>query len=609
MNPSATISNDQPIVRASKRKSSTKKTGAVKKACLDVEVSTSTGKKPQKKRDRFYQRPGTQLSLRCEPVEIFEEALVKLKEKLPEDSDVRCEEGGVVSITFSSMFRKNCDVINSEKWKWVQERETGWLKNPSEKYIEKMMTHLKLTDREGKMMPIITWLYSFHGRHSFINPSKRVFLIFTASTLHKLRLCETTAVTRTFERMEKLDKEHIFIRDYKEMVDRTEIPGVENSAVFNVLRYSPGTKKVLLVEQGYIMKAMSNFTSEVARSLADIASKVCEYVMREAAQSHAEAVGEEEFERTVVAPAQEDLKLQIARLAAEKKASLDQIQKLRYDLAFSGIEKVKLAERCAKMETQNLTAAYEAAKQERDMIVERYESAILLNKVIEEKEDEIRGKELILFEKDMMESKFNRHLELNLPIRPIGSRMDVNQHEHRGAVIVYSTNQRPQENIKLEEGEELLQIKFITRTDFNKKKQDPLQKIVTSLIGSAKDFSLYKNQGVENIKKVHLILFGGIENLQTRTIFRDEIIQRAVEAKQSARFNSVGIVNSSSTEDVINRLMRERLPLLFVAGFSTNDHSFINQDMGETSYTREDMDYINAFDFHKFCARASYASE
>nr|AMW36215.1 hypothetical protein tc2005_p071c [Abalone herpesvirus Taiwan/2005] len=327
--------------------------------------------------------------------------------------------------------------------------------------------------------------------------------------------------------------------------------------------------------------------------------------MEQAAQSHAEAVGEEEFVRTVVAPAQEDLKLQVARLAAEKRSVEEENSKLRYDFADANIGLRIREEKISELKGEVLKQELENAKS----VMIRYESMIKLQNEMEEREKETRCKEIALFEKDKLECKLNRHMELNLPIRPIGSRMDVNQHEHRGAVIIFSTNQRPQEKINLEEGEELLQIKFITRTDFNKKKQVPLHKIVKDLIGSAKAFSLYKNQGVENIKKVHLILFGGIENLQTRTIFRDEIIQRAVEPKQSARFNSVGIVNSSTTEDVINRLMRERLPLLFVAGFSTNNLSFVNRDMGETSYSAEDMDYINDFDFEKFCARASYASE
>ncbi|AFU90031.1 hypothetical protein AbHV_ORF21 [Abalone herpesvirus Victoria/AUS/2009] len=602
MNPSATISNDQPIVRASKRKSSTKKTGAVKKAC--VEASTSTGKKPQKKRDRFYQRPGSQLSLRCEPLEIFDEALVKLKEKLPEGSEVKCEEGGVVLITFSNLFVKNRDVINSEKWMWLQNQQLLQDCNPSFS-VQKMMSHLQLTTDEKEIIPLVNWMYGFHGSSVFRCSDKRVFLLLTGNSLSFLGLVKNKNVSRTLENIHKIDPEHILIFDYSKIFGLNELPDLENNIIFNKLDYIPAAKKVLAVEKGYILKALKNCTTDRARSLGDIMAMICEYMIAEAAQSHAEAVGEEEFERAVVAPAQEDLKLQVARLAAEKRSVEEENSKLRYDFADANIGLRIREEKISELKGEVLKQELENAKS----VMIRYESMIKLQNEMEEREKETRCKEIALFEKDKLECKMNRHLELNLPIRPIGSRMDVNQHEHRGAVIIYSTNQRPQEKMKLEEGEEILQIKFITRTDFNKKKQEPLQKIVTSLIGSAKDFSLYKTQGVENIKKVHLILFGGIENLQTRTIFRDEIIQRAVEPKQSARFNSVGIVNSSTTEDVINRLMRERLPLLFVAGFSTNNLSFVNLDMGETSYSAEDMDYINDFDFEKFCARASYASE
>lgn len=415
------------------------------------------------------------------------------------------------------------------------------------------MTH-QLTGKEEQCLPLLNWIYSFLGKfHQEKN--NEIYILLTNNLTKTLGLNDSQIHAKiTMERMAAIDPD-LLLYNYTQLFGRKTLPCVTTPhQIFNPLNYRPAGDTVVAVPRGLICKAISNCTTDIARGMGDFMAKCFNHFLQKAAESHAEAVGDEVFEETVVQPAQEALKdfAESEALMAERKAAQEAMERHR------AAHKLHLEQLCKDLQDKELQLSLLqkellenqdiTRKQKTEIIVKQSElvkAKNLMRVELSEKEIKIAEKEVEIARKEEELETKDRDLQAS-------------QNECR---IIALREEQTKHKLQLQYEQNTPIISHYTENIYRNHMKSHWR------IGNTKNRIDHRIQPVA-------FLAGALETINMRRLVLEKLIDRPL-VNTNHRKMFTGIVNLANFQDKLDRFIVYNAQDVYAAGVSLNVN-FIN---------------------------------
>ena len=257
---------------------------------------------PAAKKQRFNIRGGVRY-FECKPASQIENAIQKANEQKGVVTAIRNkDQPSVISILFqdSRRFQKFTDCFDDDENFEMKQIEppshAPFHAPPLSSRPSDLLRSLCLTELEEENLPIVDWIYGYYGKMIALNGCKDIFALFTFDSLMELGFYTQKNTAARAINTFPTTADCIFLKDYRELLGRRYLDDDEKCVIINPLFYQPITPQVLVVRKGYITTAFSRCTSDKARALLGLMSRVFDNLLERDAERRVREIGQGAFD-------------------------------------------------------------------------------------------------------------------------------------------------------------------------------------------------------------------------------------------------------------------------------------------------------------------------